>query len=144
MVKKFVLMVLVLCVLGMFPNAFGDDVYYYVSLNKLKIDKGELPASTSVDESLKNIDRSMRSNIEKYVQLDDSVHAKGRVDVGGWTSAMSGVAGLIHPELLELHSEKLKSLRLMRSNLGYPFHPGNDNAMTKLGLSLCEFITKYD
>ncbi|MBW8034959.1 MAG: hypothetical protein FVQ79_04810 [Planctomycetes bacterium] len=68
MVKKFVLMVFVLCAFGMVPSAFGDDVYYYVSLNKLKIENGKLPASISVDESLKKIDRSMRSNMEKYVQ----------------------------------------------------------------------------
>lgn len=68
MVKKFVLVVFVLCAFGIFPNAFGDDVYYYVSLSKLRIDNGELPASASVDQSLRNIDRSMRSNIENYVQ----------------------------------------------------------------------------
>jgi len=68
MVKKFVLMMFVLCAVGMVSNAFGNEVYYYVSLNKLSIDKGELPASTSVDQSLRNIDGSTRSKIRNYIQ----------------------------------------------------------------------------
>lgn len=68
MVKKCVLAMLVLCVPGIVSNVFGDDVYYYVPLNKLKIDNGQLPASSSVDQSLRSIDRSMRSNIRNYVQ----------------------------------------------------------------------------
>ena len=68
MIKKFVLMMVVLCALGMFSNTLGDDVYYYVALNRLKVGNGQLSASTSVDQSLRNIDRSMRSNIRNYMQ----------------------------------------------------------------------------
>lgn len=67
MVKKIVFMMVVLFVLGMFQSAVGDDVYYYLALDKLKIGNGQLPALASRHEAIRDIDWSLRSNIENYI-----------------------------------------------------------------------------
>ena len=116
-------------------GASGEDqmlTYQYLLLVNL-LNSGEV----MVLKAIYNIAKG-RSRPAVSLELIDGQHREN------WYKAIARQAGFNHVPLSELYAEKLMALRLIDDAKRQHLDLRNNNMLTSLGLSVCEFITKYE